>query len=48
MNNFFIPLIKSVKSVPTIIQPYSKDSKLYLSNPNKALLQNPIKINIYK
>lgn len=46
--DFFIPLVNSYKSVPTILQPYSRDEKLYLLEPTKVLAQKPIKINLQK
>lgn len=35
--DFFMPLINSYKSVPVILQPYSRDMKLYIIEPTKVL-----------
>lgn len=46
--DFFFPLINSYKSIPLILQPYSRESQLYLYDATKILNKDQIKINSYK
>lgn len=45
---FFMPLVNSYKSVPVVLQPYSRDEKIYLARPNKILEKEPLKVNNYR